>query len=127
MENLFSILDENGDEKVTEEEINDFASISDDEFQDKNYSILNGDDFAKVYENAMAAKDCEITYNDRDEIYTYKDGTITDGRAYSVKRVTAYTVYVINPWDSSKEIAYPKDKFLDNSLVVATADLSECS
>ena len=52
---------------------------------------------------------------------------ITNGHMYNVSRVTNDTVYVVNPWDSSKEIAYPKDKFLDNSSVVATADLSEYS
>lgn len=54
-----------------------------------------------------------------------KDGTITDGHAYSIKRVTKDTVYVVNPWDSSKEIAYPRDRFLKMSGFVSGVDLSK--
>ncbi len=41
-------------------------------------------------------------------------GDIINNHAYSIRRVTEDSVIVINPWDSSEEIVYPKDKFLEN-------------
>lgn len=50
------------------------------------------------------------------------DGIMTK-HAYSIKRVTKDTVYVVNPHDSSKEIAYPKDKFMENAEYITSFDL----
>lgn len=75
LENLFSIIDQDGDGVITKEETENFATASDDEFADREYSIINVDDFSTVYENAMASKDCQVTTNGNDEIYTYSDGT----------------------------------------------------
>lgn len=51
---------------------------------------------------------------------TNKD--ITNNHAYQVKRVTEDTVYVVNPWDSSKEIAYPLEEFKANVQRMTQAD-----
>lgn len=55
-----------------------------------------------------------------------KDALITTNHQYSVKRVTEDTVYVINPWDSSKEIAYPREEFLSNVKDMGSVDLDKC-
>ena len=52
------------------------------------------------------------------------DGIITN-HAYSIKRVTKNCVYVVNPHDSSKEIAYPKNKFLENAEEIVSFDLKK--
>ncbi|MBR1754210.1 hypothetical protein IJ732_05170 [bacterium] len=50
---------------------------------------------------------------------------IVSGHEYSISRVTADTVYVVNPWDSSKEIAYPKDKFMQNCVATSSVNLDQ--
>lgn len=50
-------------------------------------------------------------------------GIITD-HAYSINRVDDDYVYVVNPHDSSREIAYEKEKFLDNVRQITVTDLS---
>ena len=55
-----------------------------------------------------------------------KSPLITTNHQYSIKKVTADTVYVINPWDSSKEIAYPKEKFMENVKDMGSVDLDKC-
>ncbi len=51
-------------------------------------------------------------------------GSITTSHAYSITNVDEDNVYVVNPWDSSKEIAYPKDKFFNNAFQVTLTDLA---
>lgn len=53
---------------------------------------------------------------------TIPGGKILTQHAYHIKRVTNDTVYVVNPHDSSKEIAYPRDKFLQNAWGVTQTD-----
>lgn len=48
------------------------------------------------------------------------DTAVIPKHAYSVSRVTEDTVYIINPADSSKEIAYPKKKFMENCMGMAS-------
>lgn len=50
---------------------------------------------------------------------------ITTFHEYTVTKVTEDTVYVVNPWDSSVEIAYPRDKFMKNCFGVGNVDLSQ--
>lgn len=50
---------------------------------------------------------------------------ITTLHEYSVTRVTEDTVYVVNPWNTAEEIAYPKEKFLKNCFGVGNIDLSD--
>jgi len=59
-------------------------------------------------------------FSKKDE--TINNGSIVAQHAYSVSRVTEDTVYIVNTWDSSKEIAYPKEKFMDNCLRMAFFD-----
>lgn len=55
----------------------------------------------------------------------FKQGDIITRHTYSIGRVTEDTVYLINPWDSSKEIPYPKDKYLANTDGVSLVDLNK--
>lgn len=52
------------------------------------------------------------------------EGKIVTGHAYSINKVDDDYVYVVNPWDSSVEIPYPKDKYLENAFQVALTDLT---
>ena len=54
----------------------------------------------------------------KEEDKSLAGGKILTKHAYHVNRVTEDTEYVVNPHDSSKEIAYPKDKFLANTVCV---------
>lgn len=51
-------------------------------------------------------------------------GSITTSHAYSITGVDEENVYVVNPWDSSETITYPKDKFLANANQVTLTDLT---
>lgn len=51
-------------------------------------------------------------------------GSITTAHAYSIVGVDDDNVYVVNPWDSSQKITYPKDKFLANANQVSMTDLT---
>jgi hypothetical protein len=50
------------------------------------------------------------------------DDIIID-HAYTISKVTKDMIYIINPHDSSKQIAYPKDKFLENCLSLSSFNL----
>ncbi len=52
---------------------------------------------------------------------------IVKNHTYSISRVTEDTVYVVNPWNSSEELAYPKEKFLKNSKVITLADFGSAA
>ena len=56
-----------------------------------------------------------------ESIGTGKD--VVSDHSYSLSRVTEDMVYVINPWDSTKEIACPKDKFIQNCRTMSLVDL----
>lgn len=55
------------------------------------------------------------------------DGRIVDSHVYSIKSVDEENVYIVNPWDSSKTIAYPRDKFVDNLNELSLTDLDEAT
>lgn len=61
-----------------------------------------------------------VSFKEKDESI----GAITTGHAYTVSNVDEENVYVINPWDSSVEIAYPKEKFLDNAFQSTLTDIT---
>lgn len=52
-------------------------------------------------------------------------GEILTNHAYSVVGADKKNVYVVNPWDSSKVIKYPRDKFETNIKRLSQADLSK--
>lgn len=52
------------------------------------------------------------------------EGKIVTGHAYSINKVDDDYVYVVNPWNSSVEIPYPKDKYLENAFQVSLTDLT---
>lgn len=52
-------------------------------------------------------------------------GKILTNHAYSVVKADKKNVYVVNPWDSSKVITYPRDKFETNIKRLSQADLSK--
>ena len=52
-------------------------------------------------------------------------GKIVTNHAYSVVKADKENVYVVNPWDSSKVIKYPRDKFETNIKRLSQADLSK--
>lgn len=54
-------------------------------------------------------------------------GKILTNHAYSVVSADKENVYVVNPWDSSKVIKYPRDKFLTNIKRLSQADLSKAT
>lgn len=55
------------------------------------------------------------------------DGKIVDNHVYSIQSVDDDYVYVVNPWDSSKTISYPRDKFVDNLNELSLTDLEEAT
>ncbi len=54
-----------------------------------------------------------------------KNDLVISGHAYSVNRVTEDTVYIVNPWDSGEEIAYPKDLFMKNCMDATMLDFTK--
>ncbi len=86
-----------------------------------------------VYNNIDATKDMIETYSQSTNKYimncTFNEkdssiGSITTAHAYSITGVDEENVYVVNPWDSSVEIAYPKEKFFENAKQVTLTDLT---
>lgn len=55
------------------------------------------------------------------------DGKIRDSHVYSIKSVDDENVYVVNPWDTSKTITYPRDKFMANVNDISMTDLEEAT
>lgn len=55
------------------------------------------------------------------------DGKIVDSHVYSIKSIDDENVYIVNPWDSSKTITYPRDKFVDNLNELSLTDLEEAT
>lgn len=70
------------------------------------FTIMNA---KEVAQNVFAAT---ASFKEDDE--EFKDGTIIDGHAYSIKKIDPKFVYLVNPWDSSKVIKYPREKFEQN-------------
>ena len=62
-----------------------------------------------------------VSFNNKDE--SIKEGTITTFHAYSITKVDDDYVYVVNPWNSSVEIPYPKEDFYNNAKQVTITDL----
>ncbi len=94
---------------------------------------LTGQKSEFVSRNPEAINDMLETYGDSSNKYimncSFKEkdasiGSITTGHAYSIVGVDEDNVYVVNPWDSSNTITYPKDKFLENSNQVSITDLT---
>lgn len=52
-------------------------------------------------------------------------GKIVTGHVYSISRVANNTVYLINPWDSSKEIPYSMEAYLKNADGVSVIDMTK--
>ncbi len=50
---------------------------------------------------------------------------IVKDHLYSIKKVTEDAVYVVNPWDSSKLLEYPKENFIKNSSRLVLYDMSK--
>ena len=74
----------------------------------------NPDDYAVV-----------CSFKGEDESIT--DGTITNKHVYSIKSVDDDNVYVVNPWDTSKTITYPRDEFMENVNDISLTDLEEAT
>lgn len=55
------------------------------------------------------------------------DGAIKNRHVYSIKSVDDENVYVVNPWDTTKTITYPKDKFMANINDISLTDLEEAT
>ncbi len=55
------------------------------------------------------------------------NGEIVNSHVYSIKSVDDENVYVVNPWDSSKTITYPKDDFMKNVNDLSLTDLKEAT
>lgn len=55
----------------------------------------------------------------------FDGGKIVPNHVYSISRVTKDTVYLVNPWDSSQEIAYPKTRFYTHVAVTSELDLKK--
>ena len=88
---------------------------------------FNSKNIAKMLakkEQAPERYAAEFSFRKKDESIDNGKVIIT-GHAYSLSRVTSDTVYIINPWDSSKEIAYPIDKFLENCDEMAFLDMNK--
>lgn len=55
------------------------------------------------------------------------DGTIVDKHVYTIKSVDDDNVYVVNPWDTSKTITYPREQFMKNVNDISMTDLVEAT
>lgn len=63
-----------------------------------------------------------ISFTENDESI---DPDITTGHAYSIVGADEENVYVVNPWDSGKTIAYPIDKISENISRISLTYLNE--
>lgn len=63
-----------------------------------------------------------ISFLDKDESV---DKDIVTGHGYSIAGADDEYVYVVNPWNSSKQIAYPIDKIGDNIMQISLTELNE--
>ena len=72
IDNMFSILDENGDGVVTPEEMNAFAATDTDEFADKDDESFSIRDFQTVYNNVVSSEGA--AYNESDNVQNYAIG-----------------------------------------------------
>lgn len=75
-----------------------------------------------TYQNSRGKYTMNCTFQEKDE--NIKEGTITTGHAYSISKVDDDYVYVVNPWNSSFEIPYPKEDFLNNTKQISLTDLT---
>lgn len=75
-------------------------------------------DMIETYENSTNKYIMNVTFQEKDESIT--EGTITTGHAYSITKVDEDYVYVVNPWNSSVEIPYPREEFckIQNRLLL---------
>lgn len=55
------------------------------------------------------------------------DGKIVDNHVYTIKSIDDENVYVVNPWDSSKTITYPKEDFMSNLNELSITDLDKAT
>lgn len=87
-----------------------------------------------VSSNKNATEDMLDTYSKCDNKYimncsfknkdeSIQEGVITTSHAYSITKVDDDYVYVVNPWDSSVEIPYPREEFVQNAKQVSLTDL----
>ena len=53
------------------------------------------------------------------------DGKIISSHAYSIEKITEDTIYITNPWDSSKTIPYEKNKFLNDIGTLTYVDMNK--
>ena len=74
----------------------------------------NPDDFAMV---------CSFKGSDD----SVPDNQIRNMHVYSIKSVDDENVYVVNPYDTSKTITYPRDKFMANVNDISLTDLEEAT
>lgn len=79
-------------------------------------------DMIETYENSTNKYIMNVTFQEKDESIT--EGTITTGHAYSITKVDEDYVYVVNPWNSSVEIPYPREEFLQNTKQITLTDLT---
>ena len=86
-----------------------------------------------VYRDKDAISEMLETYGESSNKYVmncsfqkqdYSVGSITTAHAYSIVGVDEDNVYVVNPWDSSQKITYPKEEFLANANQVSMTDLT---
>ena len=54
-------------------------------------------------------------------------GDVVTDHVYSIKSVDDDNVYVVNPWDSSKVITYPREDFINNLDSLSSTDLVEAT
>ena len=82
------------------------------------------EDMEEVLKKKLKSLDSTaITVSFRDADTSFKNVSIVSEHAYSILKVSKDNVYVVNPWDSSKALAYPKEKFLQNCDYMASMDL----
>ncbi len=56
---------------------------------------------------------------------SFSQPELRKGHSYAVKRVTEDHVFVVNPWNSSKEIKIPKKEFLKNLEELSIVDMKK--
>lgn len=77
LDNVFNILDEDGNGEVTEEEVASAAAMTG-SFWGEVDTKLTAKDLKQIYENAMAAEDATVETVDNKTTYSYKDGNVTE-------------------------------------------------
>lgn len=78
LDNVFNILDENGDGEISKDELDDAAAVVQDYYKNDVDTTLTARDLKAIYENAMGAEDATIETDGNKTKYSYKDGDVTE-------------------------------------------------